>query len=77
MLYEIWLSMIMGIGPVNARKLVSFCGSAEGVYRERSSLLRRIPGIGDLDAEVVGDVGFDVIRVCQAHTEGRRPLHLH
>ncbi|MEI6576965.1 MAG: DNA-processing protein DprA [Bacteroidota bacterium] len=53
MLYSLWISMIPGIGPVNARKLIAFCGSAEAVYREKNQHLTHIPGIGQKFAELL------------------------
>ena len=45
-LYEIALSFLVDIGPVTARNLVSYCGSAEAVFTERQDLLLKIPGVG-------------------------------
>lgn len=53
MLYPLWISMVPGIGPVNARKLISYCGSAEAVFREKHQHLIRIPGIGEVLASAV------------------------
>jgi DNA processing protein len=44
--YKIAIGLIPKIGPVLARRLISFCGSIEGVFRERGGNLSRIPGIG-------------------------------
>lgn len=40
------LSLLKGIGPVHAKKLVSYCGSAEGVFSETAAHLQKIPNIG-------------------------------
>lgn len=45
-LYEIALSFLVDIGPVTARNLVSYCGSAEAVFVESESQLLKIPGVG-------------------------------
>lgn len=51
--YQIGLTLIPGIGDVLAKNLVSYCGSAEAVFRENKSKLLKIPGIGETLAEVV------------------------
>lgn len=44
--YKIGISLIPGIGPVNAKKLVAYTGSIEGVFSESGKNLKKIPGIG-------------------------------
>lgn len=44
--HKIALSLIPGIGDINARKLVSHVGSVEGVFSESYRTLIKIPGIG-------------------------------
>ncbi len=46
LIYRIALSLIPGIGDINARKLVSYIGSVEGVFTEPYRSLIKIPGIG-------------------------------
>jgi DNA processing protein len=45
-LYKIAISLVPGIGPVSAKKLIAYCGSVESIFAERKSLLTKIPGIG-------------------------------
>jgi DNA processing protein len=45
--YQIGITLIPGIGDVNGKKLVSYCGSAEAVFSEKKKALLKIPGIGD------------------------------
>lgn len=45
--YEIALSMVPGIGDVLGKKLITYCGSAEAVFRENRKLLRKIPRVGE------------------------------
>ena len=40
------LSLLKGVGPVHAKKLVSYCGSIEGVFSETATNLHKIPNIG-------------------------------
>ena len=46
-LYEIALILVPGIGDVNAKKLIAYCGGAEAVFLENKNSLIRIPGIGE------------------------------
>ena len=39
--------MIPRIGPVLARRLISYTGSVEGVFKERPGRLKKIPNIGE------------------------------
>ncbi|MBO6518081.1 MAG: DNA-processing protein DprA, partial [Bacteroidia bacterium] len=60
MIYQLALSQVPHIGPVLARNLVAYCGSAEAVFSESFSNLKRIPGIGDkLALEICGFKNFD------------------
>ena len=45
--YKIGIGLIPKIGPVLAKRLISYCGSIEGVFREKGRNLAKIPGIGD------------------------------
>lgn len=46
-LYEIAITMIPLVGPVIARSLIAYCGSAEGVFAEQKRFLKTIPGVGE------------------------------
>jgi len=46
LLYKIGLTLIPSIGSVNGKKLVSYCGGVEAVFKEKRSALMKIPGIG-------------------------------
>ncbi|MFT4644825.1 MAG: DNA processing protein [Planctomycetota bacterium] len=49
--YIIALSFIPKIGPVMAKNLISYCGSAEAVFNQNKAQLIKIPGIGKTIAE--------------------------
>lgn len=51
MYHLIAISLIPGIGPVLARNLVSYCGSAEAVFKVKRSHLLKVPGIGEAVAD--------------------------
>jgi DNA processing protein len=46
MLHEIALTFIKGVGDITIKQLVSYCGSAEGVFKSTKKSLEKIPGIG-------------------------------
>jgi DNA processing protein len=45
--YQIGLTLIPGVGDVNGKKLISYCGNAEAVFKEKKKALLKIPGIGE------------------------------
>lgn len=47
LLYEIALSLLPGIGDINAKKLMAYCGGAEAVFSEKKKNLLQISGIGE------------------------------
>ena len=49
--HTIALSFIPKVGAVAARNLISYCGSAEAVFKQKKSQLLKIPGIGALLAQ--------------------------
>lgn len=51
--YQIALTLLPGIGPVKAKNLITWCGSAEQVFREKKQNLQRIPEIGEFSASLV------------------------
>jgi DNA processing protein len=53
LMHKIALSLIPGVGDINARKLVSHIGSVEGVFSESYRTLIKIPGIGTNLAKAV------------------------
>lgn len=53
--YRVALTMVPGIGSIVGRKLVQFCGDAEQVFREKATLPKRIPRIGQKLVEALSD----------------------
>lgn len=49
-LYQVALSQIPGIGNVIIKTLLSYCGSAENVFKSTPKKLSKIPGIGEITA---------------------------
>ena len=46
LLYVLALQRVKGIGDINAKKLISHCGSAKNVLKEKRQTLEKISGIG-------------------------------
>lgn len=53
MLHEIALTLVPYVGPITAKTLVSYCGSAEAVFKASKKELLKIPGIGPAVAEAL------------------------
>lgn len=51
--YRVAMTLLPGIGDINARKLIAFCGGVEAVFRQKRSALEKIPGIGPILADAV------------------------
>ena len=55
LLYQIAITMVPGIGDVLGKKLVTCCGSADAVFRERKSLVSKVPRIGNKILEALSN----------------------
>lgn len=53
MKFAVALTLIEGVGPVNARRLLAYCGSAEQIFYEKKHKLLKIPGIGEYIANFI------------------------
>lgn len=53
LLYQIGLTLIEGIGDVNAKSLLAYCGSASEVFKQKKAHLQKIPGIGSVWAQSI------------------------
>lgn len=53
LIFQIGLTLIPGIGPVTAKKLISYCGSVEAVFHEKKERLTKIPHIGPVLAKEI------------------------
>ena len=70
--YRIGIGLVPKIGPVLAKRLITHCGSIEGIFRERPANLAKIPGIGEkLAAQIIQYKNSDVpdreIRYIEKH----------
>lgn len=50
---RIALTLIDGVGDVLAKQLISYCGSAEAVFKEKRRVLESIPDIGPKTAKAI------------------------
>jgi len=53
LIYQIGISMIDGIGPKNAKKLISYCGGVREVFDAKKAHLMKIPGMGSKTVEKI------------------------
>ncbi|MFH2141748.1 MAG: DNA-processing protein DprA [Bacteroidota bacterium] len=45
--------MIPKIGPITAKNLIAYVGSYEGIFAEKESILKKIPGVGPILAKYI------------------------
>lgn len=53
LVFQLALSLIKGVGPVTAKKLIAYCGGSEAVFKEKISNLKKIPTIGGVLANEI------------------------
>lgn len=53
LIYKIGLTQLEGIGNVLAKNLVRHCGSAEAVFKEKTTLLEKIYGFGKIKSNSI------------------------
>jgi len=56
--------MIQGIGDISAKKLIAYCGGAEGVFKEKKQQLLKIPGLGEKAVNTI--LSADVMKESEA-----------
>jgi len=47
LIYKIALTLVPGVGSVNGKNLVAYCGGVKAVFMEKKRALLKIPGIGE------------------------------
>ena len=57
-MHQIALTLVPGIGDVQGKKLVSYCGGVEAVFREKKNNLLKIGGIGEYSIRELGKKEF-------------------
>ncbi len=53
LIYQIGLTLIRGVGDINGKKLMAYCGSPEAVFKETKAALLKIPGIGKTTVNLI------------------------
>lgn len=51
--YQIGLTLIEGIGDINAKNLLAYCGSSSEIFRQKKANLLKVPGIGEYLAQSI------------------------
>ncbi len=52
-LHQVALTLVPGVGSILIRQLISYCGSADDVFRSPLGRLLKIPGIGEVTARSI------------------------
>ena len=65
LLYVLALQRVKGVGDINAKKLISHCGSAKNVLKEKRKTLEKINGIGAFTTKHL----FDASNLIEAEKE--------
>jgi len=63
LLYKIGLTFIDHVGHITSKVLISYCGSAEAVFKEKKQNLLKIPDIGEITA--VSIVNQDILHLAE------------
>lgn len=53
LIYKIALTLIPGVGSVNGKNLVAYCGGVKAVFTEKKRTLVKIPGIGEQSVNAI------------------------
>ena len=48
LLYKIAITLVNDVGDITAKRLISYCGGVEAVFKEKKTGLLKIPGIGQV-----------------------------
>ncbi|HPA30436.1 MAG TPA: DNA-protecting protein DprA, partial [Bacteroidia bacterium] len=46
--YQLALTLLPGVGDITAKNLISYCGGAEAIFKEKQQALLKIPKIGQI-----------------------------
>lgn len=65
LLYHIALTSIPNIGDVTAKKLIAYCGSSEQVFKDKKSLLEKVPGIGSVYAKSILEHKTEALNIAE------------
>jgi len=51
--FKIAITLLPGIGDINAKRLIAYCGGLESVFKENKKNIAKIPGISDVLANKI------------------------
>ena len=71
-LYQVALGMIPGIGNILTRQLISYCGSAESIFKAPRGKLLKIPQVGEKVAQAI--LGATVLQRAEREIERAEKL---
>lgn len=54
-IYQVAVGLIPGVGAATTKTLISYCGSAEQIFKTPKGKLKNIPGIGDVTIQNIQD----------------------
>ncbi len=74
--YHIAVTLIKGIGPILAKSLIAYLGSAEAVFKENISTLEKIPGIGSTLAKIIVDQASTALQLADKELEYIQSHHI-
>ena len=74
LLYQLAITQIPGIGDVNAKKLISYCGSVEAVFNEKRKNLMKIPGMGPATVNAI--LGQQVLQDAEREMRFMEKYHI-
>ena len=55
LIYKIALTLVPGVGSVNGKSLVAYCGGVKAVFAEKKRALMKIPGIGEQTVNAIAN----------------------
>ena len=65
--YKIGIGLIPGVGDIVAKKLISYCGGVEAVFKEKKAALMKIPNVGEMLAASV--TGQDILKKAEKEVD--------
>jgi DNA processing protein len=66
-IFQVALSLTPGIGDINAKLLLSYCGSADEIFKSPKSKLLKIPGVGEKTVDALKSP--DIIKNAEREVE--------
>jgi DNA processing protein len=76
LIYQLALTQITGIGHGLAKTLVSYCGSAARVFKEKQDVLKKIPGIGEIIAGKINQGKTKALEVAEGELKFIEKNHI-